>query len=141
MTDTEITDAERARQAGYDSGYEDGQSVVRENPPTFPVAGWQAPPWAQTTGAKMWNGAHVDFTREASVIPLVPAGPDDLPTPSPVALIRNDEIVLNADSGAFSVKQGATMIWLDIESVSVSEARKVAAALIELANYADGATE
>ena len=96
--------------------------------------------WARTADAKMWNGADVDFTREASVIPLVPAGPDDIPTPSPVALIRNDEIVLDAASGAFSVKQGATMIWLDIESVSVSEARSLAAALIELADHSDGVT-
>ena len=106
-------------------------------PTTYSVPGWERPAWA---GAATIDNGYVDFTREASVIPVVASGPEEEPTPSPVSLCRADMLLIDAETGTMSIEQGQTMIYLgDIEEVTVSEARTLAAALVELADYADGA--
>ena len=105
-------------------------------PTTYSVPGWERPAWA--AAAKIDSGL-VDFTREASAIPVVVSGPEGEPTPSPVSLCRADMLLIDAETGTMSIEQGQTMIYLgDIEEVTVSEARTLAAALVELADYADG---
>ena len=103
-------------------------------PTTYDVPGWERPAWADT--ATIDNG-YVDFTRDASVIPVVASGPEEEPTPSPVSLCRHDQISIGAETGTMSIEQGPTMIYLDIEEVTVDEARRLAAALIELADAAE----
>ena len=104
-------------------------------PTTYSVPGWERPAWADT--ARFDNG-YLDFTREGSVIPVVASGLEEEPTPSPVSLCRHDSIRIDAETGTMSIEQGPTMIYLDIEEVTVSEARRLAAALVELADAADG---
>jgi hypothetical protein len=105
-------------------------------PVTFDVPGWQRPDWA--TDAKLSDG-DLTFTRDASVIPVVLSGQELMPSPSPVQLFRTDELHIDAEAGTMSIEQGPVVIYVNIEEVSPSEARKLAAALVELADYADGA--
>jgi hypothetical protein len=106
-------------------------------PTTFDVPGWERPAWA--SAAEFIGDDLLSFSRDASVIPVVASGPEEEPTPSPVSLCRHDQIRIDAESGTMSIEQGPTMIYLDIEGVTVSEARRLAAALVELADAADGA--
>jgi len=105
-------------------------------PTTYSVPGWERPAWA--SAARFIADDLLSFTREASVIPVVASGLEEEPTPSPVSLCRHDSIRIDAETGTMSIEQGPTMIYLDIEGVTVSEARRLAAALVELADAADG---
>lgn len=92
-------------------------------PTTFDVPGWERPAWA--TEVSLEHDL-MSFTRDAT------ASPD-------ASLVRGDTIRIDAEHGTMSIEQGQTVIYLgDPEEMPVSEARKLAAALIELADYAEG---
>ncbi|MDQ1391740.1 MAG: hypothetical protein QOF30_717 [Acidimicrobiaceae bacterium] len=107
-------------------------------PPGVPVAGWERPAWAEEFGL---DGTSVTWRRTGRRVPLVdleaPGGGPAEMIPEPVALIRNDD--LHIDEGAtVRVESEPPVVFLDIEELPVSQARVLAEALIELADYAEG---
>jgi hypothetical protein len=96
------------------------------------VAGWDRPAWA-VRGVKA--GPELIWQRDASLdVTYTDGGVEDTFAP---ALIRTDQVAI--DEAGAAVHVGETVVhFADDAYCSPPEARKLAAALVELADYADG---
>jgi hypothetical protein len=99
---------------------------------THEIPGWDRPPWA-VRGVK--DRDELTWTREASEeITYTDGGVEDTFAPE---LVRTDQVALGETGAAVHV--GQTVIHFADDAYAVpGEARKLAAALVELADYADG---
>jgi hypothetical protein len=99
---------------------------------THQIPGWDRPAWA-VRGVK--DRDELTWTREASVdVTYTDGGVEDTFAPE---LVRTDQVVIGEDGAAVHV--GAVVIhFADDAYITPGEARKLAAALVELADYADG---
>jgi hypothetical protein len=96
------------------------------------IPGWDRPAWA-IRGVKA--GPELIWQREASVdVTYTTSGVEDTFAPE---LVRTDQVAIG-EAGA-AVHVGETVIhFADDAYITPGEARKLAAALVELADYADG---
>jgi hypothetical protein len=105
-------------------------------PPTpdngITIPGWDRPAWA-VRGVK--DRDELTWTREASVdVTYSDGGVEETFAPE---LIRTDQVTIG-EAGA-AVHVGTVVVhFADDAYATPSEARKLAAALVELADYADG---
>jgi hypothetical protein len=99
---------------------------------THNIPGWDRPAWA-VRGVKA--GPELIWQREASIdVTYMDGGVEDTFAPE---LVRTDQVVIDETSARVVV--GETVIhFADDAYISPGEARKLAAALVELADYADG---
>src|SRR6266576_2963932 len=99
---------------------------------THQIPGWDRPAWA-VRGVK--DRDELTWTREASVdVTYTDGGTLDTFAPE---LVRTDQVSIG-EAGA-AVHVGQTVIhFADDAYISPIEARKLAEALLELADYADG---
>ncbi len=111
-------------------------AATHSEPTPQPVPGWQRPTWATEVHL---DGNRVSFERPASMVPLHASSiEDDPPRPTTVCLSRYDRIEIDADRGTIRVIEPAPTVLVGDDTVlSVPEARKLAAALIELADAAE----
>jgi hypothetical protein len=103
-------------------------------PVSYPVPGWRRPTWATDV---RYDGNYVAFDHKANACPVLLAGPDDHEDESPISLTRHDHYVINGEDGTITIIEGLTMIYMDVEELPVSQARVLAAALLELAEFAE----
>jgi hypothetical protein len=101
-------------------------------PTTHQIPGWDRPKWA-VTGHR--DRDELTWTREASVdVTITDSGTLDTLAPE---LFRTDRVTIT-ESGA-AVHVGHTVIrFAEDAYITPAEARKLAVALVELADYADG---
>ena len=106
------------------------ETFTPDNATTIP--GWDRPAWA-VRGVK--DGPELIWQREASVdVTYTDGGVEDTFAPE---LIRTDQVAIG-EAGA-AVHVGDTVIhFADDACIAPSEAGKLAEALVELADYADG---
>jgi hypothetical protein len=97
------------------------------------IPGWDRPAWA-VRGVK--DGPELCWVREASVdVDYVANGVQD--EAFVAELVRVDQVVID-DTGARVVQGQVVIQHADGCTITPGEARKLAEALVELADYADG---
>jgi hypothetical protein len=96
------------------------------------IPGWDRPKWA-VRGVK--DRDELNWLRESRIdVRYTTGGVEDTFAPS---LVRTDQVVIDAPGAAVNV--GVTVIhFADDAYIAPGEARKLAEALVELADYADG---
>jgi hypothetical protein len=106
---------------------------ILPNGDTHEIPGWDRPTWA-VRGVRA--GPELVWQREASVeVTYSDTGVEETFAPT---LIRVDQVVLG-EAGAV-VQVGETVVLFTRDAtIAPGEARKLAGALVELADYADGA--
>ena len=104
-----------------------------DEPTTHEIPGWDRPVWA-VRGVK--DRDELTWTREASIdVTYTDGGVEETFAPE---LVRTDQVTIN-EAGA-AVYVGQTVIhFADDAYITLGEARKMAEALVELADWADGA--
>jgi hypothetical protein len=103
------------------------------DPTTHEIPGWDRPPWA-VRGVK--DRDELTWTREASIdVTITDTGTLDTFAPE---LFRTDRVTITEGGAAVHVGQVVIRI-ADDAYIAPGEARKLAASLVELADYADGA--
>ena len=96
------------------------------------IPGWDRPAWA-VRGVKA--GPELTWQREASVdVTYTDGGVEDTFAPE---LVRTNQVVIGEAGAAVHVGQPA-IHFADDAYIAPSEVRKLAGALVELADYADG---
>jgi hypothetical protein len=101
-------------------------------PTTHEIPGWSRPSWA-VRGVR--DRDELTWTREASIdVTYMAGGVEETFAPE---LIRTDQVSIGEDGAAVHVGQ---VVILHAEDCTIvpAEARKLAEALVELADYADG---
>jgi hypothetical protein len=104
--------------------------VTTSSTPNIP--GWDRPAWA-LRGVKA--GAELIWQREASLdVTYDDHGVEAVTAPT---LVRVDQVVIDESSARVAVGQ-VVIQYADGCTITPSDARKLADALVELADYADG---
>jgi hypothetical protein len=103
-----------------------------DEPTTHQIPGWDRPAWAMR-GVK--DRDELTWTRSASVdVTYSAGGVEDIFAPE---LVRTDQVAIS-EAGA-AVHVGAVVIhFADDAYIHPDEARRLAEALVELADYAEG---
>jgi hypothetical protein len=101
-------------------------------PPTNNIPGWERPAWA-IRGVR--DRDELTWTREASIdVTYQDGGVEENFAPE---LIRTDQVTISEDGAAVHVGQ-VVVQHADGCTITPGEARKLAEALVELADWAEG---
>jgi hypothetical protein len=104
---------------------------IMPNGDTHQIPGWDRPPWA-VTGVR--DRDELTWTREASQdVTYMAGGVEETFAPE---LIRTDQVSIGEDGAAVHVGQ-VVIVHAEDCTITPAEARKLAAALIELADWAE----
>jgi hypothetical protein len=105
---------------------------IMPNGDTHEIPGWDRPAWA-VRGVK--DRDELIWTREASQdVTYLAGGVEETFAPE---LLRTDQVTIGEDGAAVHVGQ-VVIQHADGCTITPSEARKLAVALVELADYAEG---
>lgn len=104
-------------------------------PTVYTLDGWTPPAWAT---AHRLDEAAISWTRSPDTIPIgEPTSPGGDQYPVDVTIGRYDSMAFDPAAGTLTLEVGATLIRVDDTEMTPAEARKLAAALVELADAAD----
>ncbi len=99
------------------------------------VPGWQRPLWATSVS---YDDARVCFEYATQQTFIEDGGRfpghDRLQS---IEVGRTDQVVADGEQGSISILEGVPMVHLDVEELTVPEARKLVSALLELLDAVD----